>query len=131
MIFRSIMIFCLFIDLNPSPTQDWVPYYNDKKISISYTSKVCSDKVYNFSFEYYLLKIKNKTDKTIVVNFNKGLSVKEETKIAFVLNPLEIITGSCDYNVLDLKIFKRETDLNLSKKTNDIYLTNIQIIEVN
>ena len=126
-----MFFFFLLSQLFFIPSQQWVSYYEDKNIAISYTSEVCSDKVYNFSFEYYLLKIKNKTDKTIVVNFNKGLSVKEENKIAFVLNPFEIITGSCDYNVLDLKIFKSETNLNLSKKTNGFYLTKIQIIEVN
>jgi len=126
-----MFFFFLLSQLFFIPSQQWVSYYEDKNIAISYTSEVCSDKVYNFSFEYYLLKVKNKTDKTIVVNFNKGLNVKEENKIAFVLNPSEIKTGTCENNVLDLKVFKRETDLNLSKKTYGFYLTNIQIIEVN
>ena len=125
MVLSLLFLFTSFFQQN-----DWVLYHQDKKVEIYYTSRVCNDKVYDFSFEYYFIKIKNKTDRTLVVNFFKGLRSDEENKIAFVLKPLEIKTGSCKYNPIDLKIFKSENSPESIRKTRKFNLNKIEVIEV-
>ena len=110
---------------------DWILYHEDKKVEIYYTSRVCNDKVYDFSFEYYFIKIKNKTDRTLVVNFFKGLRSDEEDKIAFVLKPLEITAGTCEFNPIDLKIFKSENSPSSKRKIRKFNLNKVEVIEVN
>ena len=77
---------------------DWVLYHQDKKVDIYFKSHICDDRVNDFTFEYYLIKVKNKTGKTLAINFFKGQKQKEEEKMAFVLNPFEIKSGSCEYS---------------------------------
>ena len=72
MIFKNLIIYYLIIVLNQTPSQDWNPYYKDKRISISYTSQVCQDNQNGFDFEYYVIQVQNLTDQTLVVNFNKS-----------------------------------------------------------
>ena len=126
MVLSLLFLFTSFFQQN-----DWVLYHQDKKVEIYYSSRVCNDKVYDFSFEYYFIKIKNKTDRTLIINFFKGLRSDEENKIAFVLKPLEIKTGSCKYNLIDLKIFKSENSPDSRRKIRKFNLNKIEIIEVN
>ena len=126
MVLSLLFLFTSFFQQN-----DWVLYHEDKKVEIYYTSRVCNDKVYDFSFEYYFIKIKNKTDRTVIINFFKGLRSDEENKIAFVLKPLEIKTGSCIYNPIDLKILKSENSPDSRRKTRKFNLNKIEVIEVN
>ncbi|HCQ23650.1 MAG TPA: hypothetical protein DIT52_00455, partial [Flavobacteriaceae bacterium] len=90
---------------------DWTPYFENKKIEVSFTTTLCEDHQNGVSLEYYLIRVKNKTDETLVVNFYLGdLDDKsEENKVAFVLNPLEIKTGSCDYQPVKLRLFRSES----------------------
>ena len=133
MIFKPLIIFYLFIGFNQSPSQDWVPYYNDKKISISYTSKVCNDSQNGFAFEYYFIQVQNLTQQTLVVNFNKNSEreSKEEDQISFVLNPNETKTGSCAYNPVKLRIYKADRRPNKTSKAAPFVLSKINSIEVN
>ena len=110
---------------------DWVLYHQDKKVNIYFKSHICDDRVNDFTFEYYLIKVKNKTDKTLVINFFKGQKQKEEEKIAFVLNPFEIKTGSCEYNFVDLKIFKSENSPASKKNISDFNISKVEVVEVN
>ncbi|MFL2603860.1 MAG: hypothetical protein ACJ0PP_02850 [Flavobacteriaceae bacterium] len=110
---------------------DWLIYHQDKKVDIYFKSHICDDRVNDFKFEYYLIKIKNKTDKTLVINFFKGKKQKEEEKIAFVLNPFEIKTGSCEYSYVDLKIFKSENSPASKKNIRDFNISKIEVVEVN
>ena len=126
MVLSLLFLFTSFFQQN-----DWILYHEDKKVEIYYTSRVCNDKVYDFSFEYYFIKIKNKTDRTLVVNFFKGLRSDEEDKIAFVLKPLEIKTGTCEFNLIDLKIFKSENSPDSRRKIRKFNLNKIEVIEVN
>ena len=121
----------LFLFTSFFQQDDWVLYHQDKKVEIYYTSRVCNDKVYDFSFEYYFIKIKNKTDRTLVVNFIKGLRSDEEDKIAFVLKPLEIRAGTCEFNPIDLKMFKSENSPNSKRKIRKFNLNKVEVIEVN
>ena len=126
--FFILVLYTLFI-----PNQEgWKTYFQNKKIEISYRSKVCDDKKNGFSFEYYIIRVENKTNETFVINFILGKEEKEndEDKIAFVLNPNETKTGTCDYNSVNLKMFKSENRNNYSKSKNKFALTKIDVIEV-
>ena len=110
---------------------DWVLYHQDKKVEIYFKSHTCDDKKNGFSFEYYLIKVRNRTNETFVLNFFKGNQENEEQKIAFVLNPNEVKVGTCEYDPVKLRIFKSD---NSQKNNSQLYkfnLTKINVIKVN
>ena len=124
--FLSILfLFTIYIQQD-----NWILYQEREKVEISYKSHRCNDKKNGFDFEYYLIKIRNKTNETFVVNFYKGLEENEEQKIAFVLKPFEVKTGTCKYDPVKLRIFKSDYSLKNNKKGDDFNLTKIDIIEV-
>ena len=67
-----------------------------------------------------------------MINFHKGVQENnnEEHKVAFVLKPNEVRTGSCDYDFIDLKIFKQENPKKSSKTPEIFSLSNISLVEV-
>ena len=110
---------------------DWVLYHQDKKVEIYFKSHTCDDKKNGFSFEYYLIKVRNRTNETFVLNFFKGNQENEEQKIAFILNPNEVKVGTCEYDPVKLRIFKSD---NSQKNNSQLYkfnLTKINVIKVN
>jgi hypothetical protein len=111
---------------------DWTTYFENKKIEVSFTTTLCEDFQNGVSLEYYLIRVKNKTDETLVVNFYLGdLDDKsEENKVAFVLNPLEIKTGSCDYQPVKLRLFRSESSIKGKGNTTLFNLNTITTIEV-
>lgn len=124
---KMIFFFSLFITHN-----NWEKYYEDKDILISYTSQVCDDKANAFTFEYFLIKVENKTNETLVVNFQKSNEQinRLEDKVAFVLNPNQIIEGTCEYNTNQLRIFKSENTIKDSDFNYEFELSKIEVIEV-
>ena len=76
------------------------------------------------------IKVKNKTNETLVINFYLGDQKDEENKVAFVLNPNEIKIGNCSYNPVELILFKADNLDKKSKFVNNFNLTSIEIIEV-
>ena len=52
-----MLLYFIYLLLNSTFSQEWIPYYEDDKISISYTSKVCDDRQNGFDFEYYLIRV--------------------------------------------------------------------------
>ena len=128
----TIFYFLIF-NLFTIPSQEWIPYYQDKNIAISYTSKLCEDRQNGFAFEYYLIQVQNLTNQTLVVNFNKSPeeNSKEEDITAFVLKPKEIKSGSCAYNPVKLRIYKADRRQNKTRKAAPFVLSKINSIEVN
>ena len=126
----SILIqFVLFFVITGSDS-DWSVYFENKKIEISFKEVLCDDVKNGVSFEYYMIKVKNNTNETLVINFYLGDQKDEENKVAFVLNPNEIKIGNCSYNPVELILFKAD---NLDKKlkfVSNFNLTSIEIIEV-
>ena len=121
----------LFLTFNFSNINDqWVTYFENKNIKISYKNTLCDDIQNGFSFYYYLIKVENKTDETFVVNFYLGEEKDEENKVAFVLNPSEIKSGSCKYNPVKLKLFKSENKAKKYNLSESFSLNNISISEV-
>ena len=107
--------------------EDWVPYFENKEIAVYYKTTHCEDIQNGVSFEYYLIQVRNKTNETLVVNFYLGsLNEKsEENKVAFVLNPLEVKSGSCDYQPIKLRLFRSE---NSKKAKGSMALFNLNTI---
>ncbi|MDG1911828.1 MAG: hypothetical protein P8I42_03280 [Flavobacteriaceae bacterium] len=110
--------------------KDWIPYFENKEIEISFKTSLCEDVQNGVSFEYYLIQVKNKTEETLVVNFYLEKDKTEENKIAFVLNPLEVKRGSCDYQPNQLRLFKSENSTKKIAASKKFNLNNINIIEV-
>ena len=126
----SILIqFVLFFVITGSDS-DWSVYFENKKIEISFKEVLCDDVKNGVSFEYYMIKVKNKTNETLVINFYLGDQKDEENKVAFVLNPNEIKIGNCSYNPVELILFKADNLDKKSKFVNNFNLTSIEIIEV-
>jgi hypothetical protein len=127
----NILIYAVSIFLSWHSV-DWTPYFENKKIEVSFTTTLCEDHQNGVSLEYYLIRVKNKTDETLVVNFYLGdLDDKsEENKVAFVLNPLEIKTGSCDYQPVKLRLFRSESSKKGKGNTTLFNLNTITTVEV-
>ena len=121
----------LFLISSYFQQDDWILYHQDKKVEIFFKSHICDDKKNGFSFEYYFIKVRNKTSETFALNFFKGNEENEEHKIAFVLNPNEIRIGTCEYNPIKLRIFKRDNSKKNNNEGYDFNLTKINVIEVN
>ena len=126
----SILIqFVLFFVITGSDS-DWSVYFENKKIEISFKEVLCDDVKNGVSFEHYMIKVKNNTNETLVINFYLGDQKDEENKVAFVLNPNEIKIGNCSYNPVELILFKADNLDKKSKFVNNFNLTSIEIIEV-
>ena len=127
----SILIqFVLFFIITGSDS-DWSVYFENRKIEISFKDVLCDDIRNGVSFEYYMIKVKNKTNETLVINYYLGEKEDEETKVAFVLNPSEIKKGKCGYHPPQLRLFKANNlDKNKSKFISKFSLTSIKTIEV-
>ena len=125
----SIIISILFLLLTSSQTE-WSVYFEDKKIEISYKGTLCDDIKNGVSFEYYIIKVKNKTNETLVINYYLGDQKNEENKVAFVLNPSETKIGSCSYDQIKLKLFKSETKNKKYGSSLKFSLNSIETIEV-
>ena len=126
----SILIqFVLFFVITGSDS-DWSVYFENKKIEISFKEVLCDDVKNGVSFEYYMIKVKNNTNETLVINFYLGDQKDEENKVAFVLNPNEIKIGNCSYNPVELILFKADNLDKKSKFVNNFNLNSIEIIEV-
>ena len=124
------LLFFIWSFLFPQP--EWETYFENKNIQISYTSQICDDTINGFAFEYYMIKVVNKTNETLVVNFYKSKDqiLKEEDKIAFVLNPNQTITGTCEHNPVKLRIFKSENTGKDSDFEYEFALSKIEVVEV-
>jgi len=127
-----LILIQLVLFFSKFPQENWSSYYEDEQIKIEYTSSICGSKKSDLSFEFYIIRIINKVDETLVINFHKGIqeNENEEYKVAFVLNPNEVRIGSCDYAPIDLKMYKRQNPNKSSKSTEIFSLSNISLVEV-
>lgn len=114
------------------PQSGWETYYENKNVQILYASQICDDTQNGFAFAYYMIKVVNKTDETLVVNFQKSKDeiTKDEDKVAFVLNPNQTIEGSCAYDPIKLRIFKSENTGKASDIEYEFALSKIEVIEI-
>ena len=126
----SLILSLIFFTLTTGSQTDWPVYFENDQIEISFKDTLCNDVKNGVSFEYYMIKVKNKTNETLVINYYLGNQKNEENKVAFVLNPSEIKKGSCGYDPIKLKLFKAETKNKKSISSTRFSLNNIETIEV-
>lgn len=126
-----MFISILFLIFSFTQQVDWKTYHEDNNVKISFKSHLCKDLKNGFSFEYYLIKVQNKTNETFVINFYKGIEEDEEQKIAFVLNPNEVRVGRCEYDPVKLRIFKSNNSQKSIRQVDKFNLTKVNVIKVN
>ena len=90
------IFFSLIILNQPDP---WITYNENENFLISYKLKRCNDIKNGFDFNVYLIKLTNKTGKTLVVDFVLGDPLdtrqREENKVIVILGKRESKEGTC------------------------------------
>ena len=98
----------------------WASSYEDKQVKIEYLLADCNDSQNGFSFQYYFLRIKNKTNRQVNVQYllgNPGVGASEDEMTAnLILKPNEILTGDCTTEG-NLKFFSKDNKSDKSKST--------------
>lgn len=107
-------VFTLLICSFVQTSKEWKFYFENKEVKIESCLFSCEKPSVDIHNKYVLLKITNKTNKTIEVSFEKELWSNEicttcsdskefETKI--ILQPNEVAQADCDSKTKELKIF--------------------------
>ena len=71
------MILLLFVISFFIVPKEEIIYFENDKIQISYEEILCEDIKNGVSFEYYQIKVENKTKETLVINFYLGEADKK------------------------------------------------------
>lgn len=99
------MLFILFVGNSVKAQSKWEKFHEDKNVRIDYQLKTCEDKVNDFSFAYYLIKVVNKKSKSLNVQYSFSNATAEENSFSFILKPNESIEGDCSSTHIYLKKF--------------------------
>ncbi|PVW16423.1 hypothetical protein [Marixanthomonas spongiae] len=96
-----------------SYSQDsWKSYYEDSKVKIEYQLADCNDAANGFNFKYYLLRVANKTQESLVVQYvlepSKHVSTTAEHSNRFILAPSEVRKGNCTAKNKSLTYFAKD-----------------------
>lgn len=130
----GISVFTFLICSFIQSSKEWKFYFENEEIKIESSLFSCdkpSDDIYN---KYIVLKITNKTNKTIEVSFEKELwsndicttcSDSKEFKTKIILRPNEVAQADCDSKTKELKIF--HSNSNSKKILSKFELKNIKI----
>ena len=91
-----------FLTLLPEKSdqsEQWITYNENENFLISYKLERCNDVKNGFDFNVYLIKLTNKTGKTLVVDFVLGDPLdtrqREENKVIVILGKRESKEGTC------------------------------------
>ena len=80
-------------------SEQWITYNENENFLISYKLKRCNDIKNGFDFNVYLIKLTNKTGKTLVIDFVLGDPInprqREEDKVIVILGKKESKEGTC------------------------------------
>ena len=95
-ILNYFYVFFILLINQPDP---WITYNENENFLISYKLKRCNDVKNGFDFNVYLIKLTNKTGKTLVVDFVLGDPLdtrqREENKVIVILGKRESKEGTC------------------------------------
>ncbi len=80
-----LILIQLVLFFSKFPQENWSSYYEDEQIKIEYTSSICGNKKSDLSFEFYIIRIINKVDETLVINFHKGIQKTKMKSIKWLL----------------------------------------------
>ena len=91
-----------FLTLLPEKSdqsEQWITYNENENFLISYKLERCNDVKNGFDFNFYLIKLTNKTGKTLVIDFvlgdPKNSRQREEDKVIVILGKKESKEGTC------------------------------------
>ena len=91
--------FYVFFILSINQPDPWITYDENENFLISYKLKRCNDIKNGFDFNFYLIKLTNKTGKTLVIDFvlgdPKNSRQREEDKVIVILGKKESKEGTC------------------------------------
>ena len=95
-ILNYFYVFFILLINQPDP---WITYNENENFLISYKLERCNDVKNGFDFNVYLIKLTNKTGKTLVVDFVLGDPLdtrqREENKVIVILGKRESKEGTC------------------------------------
>jgi len=114
-------------------SEQWITYNENENFLISYKLKRCNDIKNGFDFNVYLIKLTNKTGKTLVVDFVLGdplnLRQREEDKVIVILGKRESKEGTCwGYDNLSLTHSSNMTQKKSIPK--EFKLSSINFVEI-
>ena len=93
-ILNYFYVFFILLINQPDP---WITYKENENFLISYKLERCNDVKNGFDFNVYLIKLTNKTGKTLVVDFVLGDPInprqREEDKVIVILGKRESKEG--------------------------------------
>ena len=129
-ILNYFYIFFMLLINQPDP---WITYNENENFLISYKLERCNDVKNGFDFNVYLIKLTNKTSKTLVVDFVLGDPLnprqREEDKVIVILGKRESKEGSCwGYDNLSLTHSSNMTKKKLIPK--EFKLSDINFVEI-
>lgn len=109
----------------------WNSHYEDKNVKIEYQLADCIDRANDTDFKFYLIRLENKTNHQINVQYYIGESVTEENYKSFVLKPSEVKTGNCNEMGSGLLQFLENNKKSSGKNVKTIVLiSNIKTYEL-
>jgi len=101
----------IFLGYISGKAQDnWIPTFENTELVIQYQLKDCVDSDNGFDFEYYVLKLENKTDQAIILQYVLGDTTnfsEEENAANLILKPKQTLVGGCMTGD-NLKMFSRD-----------------------
>ena len=114
-------------------SEQWITYNENENFLISYKLKRCNDIKNGFDFNFYLIKLTNKTGKTLVVDFVLGDPInnrqREEDKVIVILGKRESKEGTCwGYDNLSLTHSSNMTQKKSIPK--EFKLSSINFVEI-
>ena len=129
-ILNYFYIFFILMVIQPDP---WITYNENENFLISYKLKRCNDVKNGFDFNVYLIKLTNKTDKTLVVDFVLGDPLntrqREEDKVIVILGKRESKEGTCwGYDNLSITYSNNMTQKKFLSK--EFKLSSINFVEI-
>tara|TARA_X000001036_G_scaffold327221_1_gene305759 strand:+ start:112 stop:522 length:411 start_codon:yes stop_codon:yes gene_type:complete len=114
-------------------SEQWITYNENENFLISYKLERCNDVKNGFDFNVYLIKLTNKTGKTLVVDFVLGDPLnprqREEDKVIVILGKRESKEGTCwGYDNLSLTHSSNMTQKKSRPK--EFKLSSINFVEI-
>ncbi|MDN3725417.1 hypothetical protein QRD02_13595 [Aequorivita sp. SDUM287046] len=109
--FYAMLLLSLFGFISGAAQEKWTLAHENEKVKIEYVLTDCIDAANGFNFEYYILKIENKTNASLNLQYILGTpstgATEEEISTNLILKPREIVKGACTDDG-NLKYFSKD-----------------------
>ncbi|NDB28303.1 hypothetical protein EB155_01030 [archaeon] len=122
----SIYFHILFLFFTQFQENDWKTYLSNNLVNIEFKFEECNNQVSGSKFNYYFVKLTNKTSSNVLINFylSEDSTNDEEMQKKIILNPYSSKKSDCSDKYWRLYFYSE-------KKLNDLPIKNIEIIEIN